>query len=226
MASAPPAAADLTGRVAVVTGAAQGIGRATARAIAAAGASVVVADVDGAEGAATAEEVGGRFVATDVTLPHALEMLFGVAEHELGGVDVLVNAARGAAAPHYPDAPFDAWGAALDLNLRAPMRATQLALASMRGRGNGAIVNVASVAGVGLAADAAPEHAAAQAGLIRFTAALSDLAGEGIRVSAVCPAPTLAPEVVAGLILELAVHPDSAGRVVVWPADSDPYALG
>ena len=215
MASAPPAAADLTGRVAVVTGAAAGVGRATARALAAAGASLVLADADAPEGTAAAKELGGRFVATDVTLPHALEMLFGVAEHELGGVDVLVNAAG-----------HGTGAAALDRNLRAPMEATRLATPSMRRRGGGAIVSVAAIGGIGLDPDPEPELAAAMAGLIRFTAASAGLAADGISVSAVCPAMTIAPEHVARLILELAVHPDAPGQVVVWPDGADPYALG
>lgn len=73
----------------------------------------------------------------------------------------------------------------LDLNLRAPMLATQLALAPMRRTGGGAIVNVASTAGLGSEPAQSPEYAAAKAGLIRFTAAVA--AVDGIRVNCIVP---------------------------------------
>jgi NAD(P)-dependent dehydrogenase (short-subunit alcohol dehydrogenase family) len=86
--------------------------------------------------------------------------------------DVLVNNAGGGGhvPPHYPDADAAEWGAWLDLNLRAPMLATQVALRC----GAGAVVNVASMAGLGAEPHPSPEYAASKAGLIRFTTALAD----------------------------------------------------
>src|SRR5918911_1674767 len=135
-----------------------------------AGARVVVADLE----PPPAEAV--RFVQTDVTDPQALERLFADAED----LAVLVNNAGGREAPYFPDAPPERWSAVLELNLRAPMLATQLAIEAMRRRGGGgAIVNVGSTAGVGLGPYAAPEYGAAKAGLMRFTGALAFLADEG-----------------------------------------------
>jgi NAD(P)-dependent dehydrogenase (short-subunit alcohol dehydrogenase family) len=224
----------LDGRVAVVTGGAAGLGLATARALAGAGARVVIADRDrpGADAAA-----GTRFVAVDVTDAAALERLFA-------GVDdigVLVNNAGGREAPFFPEAPTERWSAVLDLNLRAPMRATQLAIAAMRRHGRGgAIVNVGSSAGVGYVPHPSPEYAAAKAGLMRLTAALAGLADEGIRVSCVAPGLVDTPaarrsgapierarpaEQVADLIVALAADDTSGGRVVSWPDGEEPRTL-
>ena len=85
---------------------------------------------------------------------------------------MLVNNAGGGGhvPPHYPDASVTEWSGWLDLNLRAPMLATQVALRC----GAGAVVNVASMAGLGAEPHVSPEYAAAKAGLIRFTTALAD----------------------------------------------------
>ena len=186
---------------------------------------------------------GATFVAADVHVEIELQQVFAVAEERHGGVDLLVNNAGGVEPPCFPEAPAARWTGVLDLNLRAPMLATQLAIASMRRRGGGAIVNVASTGGVGLGphwdARATPLR---KPGSMRLTGALAELAGEGIRVSCICPGmvdtpasrrsrermsaeeraalPTvLAPADVAGLIVELLVDEGAAGRVVVWEND-------
>jgi NAD(P)-dependent dehydrogenase (short-subunit alcohol dehydrogenase family) len=221
----------LEARTAIVTGGAQGIGLATAQALAAAGARVVVADLE----RPPAEEV--RFVPTDVTDAEALERLFGGAED----LAVLVNNAGGREEPFYPDAPPERWSAVLELNLRAPMLATQLAIATMRRHNNGgAIVNVGSSAGVGYVPHISPDYAAAKAGLMRLTGALAGLAEEGIRVSCVAPGLVDTPAArssgapierarpatqIADLIVALATDDTSAGRVVFWPEDGDARTL-
>jgi NAD(P)-dependent dehydrogenase (short-subunit alcohol dehydrogenase family) len=235
-------------RVAVVTGAGAGIGRAVAELLAAEGVQLVLCDID-PDAATFAARLGATFVAADVRVEIELEQVFAVAEERHGGVDVLVNNAGGREPPAFPDVPAHSWTGVLDLNLRAPMLAMQLAIASMRRRGGGAIVNVGSSAGVGLGPHAMPDYAAAKAGLMRLTAALAPLAAEGIRVSCVCPGmvdtpasrrsragmsddelaalPTvLAAEDVASLILELLADEDAAGRVVVWESgDEAPRVL-
>jgi NAD(P)-dependent dehydrogenase (short-subunit alcohol dehydrogenase family) len=183
---------DLDGAVAVVTGAAVGIGRAIALRLAAEGAAVVVADVDGDEAARTCALVragGGRAepVVADLRAPAGVAAAVE-ASGRFGGLDVLVNNAGGGGhlPPHFPDAAPDEWGALLDLNLRAPMLATQSALPRMAGRG--VVVNVASTAGLGSAGYASPEYAAAKAGLIRFTSSLTGLPERaGVRVTCVVP---------------------------------------
>jgi NAD(P)-dependent dehydrogenase (short-subunit alcohol dehydrogenase family) len=228
---------EVEGRVAIVTGAAAGIGRATAVALAAGGARVVVADVDEDEGRRTAEELGGRFVRADVLVDDDLRSLIVAAD----GLEILVNNAGGAPGPNYPEAPIEHWSRTLELNLRSAMVATQLALGAMTE--GGAIVNVSSMAGYGLFPHGAPEYAAAKAGLMRLTGALSPLAsGRNVRVSCVCPDWVDTPAVhrslaamteeeraqvpdlvgadeIARLVLDLIRDEGSGGRVLIRPAD-------
>jgi NAD(P)-dependent dehydrogenase (short-subunit alcohol dehydrogenase family) len=234
---------EISGKIAVVTGAAAGIGRAVATALAEEGAALVLADVDSDAGRRAAEELGGRFVAADVLADDELRALVAAAD----GLEILVNNAGGAPAPYYPDAPVEHWSRTLDLNLRSTMLATQLALEAMPM--GGAIVNVSSIAGYGLAPHAAPEYAVAKAGLVRLAGALSNLADtRGIRVSCICPdwvdtpavrrslagmsaderreVPELVgAEEIARLVLDLIRDASSAGRVVVRPAGGETFQL-
>jgi NAD(P)-dependent dehydrogenase (short-subunit alcohol dehydrogenase family) len=186
---------DIEGRVAIVTGAAGGTGRAIAVRLGREGAAVVVADVDAPGGEATAAQIsegGGRamFVRADVRVPGDVEELVARAGADGGGPHVLVNNAGGGGhvAPHFPDASPAQWGATLDLNLRGAMLATQLVLEPMARAGGGAVVNVASTAGLGLAPYQSPEYGAAKAGLIRFTSTLDVLRERmGVRVNCVVP---------------------------------------
>jgi NAD(P)-dependent dehydrogenase (short-subunit alcohol dehydrogenase family) len=181
---------ELTGKVAVVTGAAVGIGRALARRLGAEGCAVVVADVDAVEGARTAELVGGAsvFVPVDVRSDDDLSSMVTTATGRFGALHVLVNNAGGGGhvGPHFPDAPGAVWGAKLALNLTSAMRATQLALEPMRAAGGGVVVNIASTAGLGTGPYRSPEYAAAKAGLVRFTTAAGELR-PGVRVNCVVP---------------------------------------
>jgi NAD(P)-dependent dehydrogenase (short-subunit alcohol dehydrogenase family) len=175
---------EIAGRTALVTGAGIGTGRAIALALAAEGADVVASDVDEAGGHETVAmcEGNGRFVKADLTDTEELRRLIDEA-----APTILVNNAGGGGhiPPHFPDAAPDEWGATLDLNLRAPMLATQLALPRMRQAGGGAIVNVASTAALGSEPYQSPEYGAAKAGLIRFTSAVAAI--DGIRVNCIVP---------------------------------------
>jgi 3-oxoacyl-[acyl-carrier protein] reductase len=234
---------DVRGKIAVVTGAAAGIGRAIARALADEGAALVLADVDSDAGRRTAEEFGGRFVAADVLVDDELRALIAAAV----GLEILVNNAGGAPGPYYPEAPVEHWRRTLDLNLRSTMLATQLALEAMPT--GGAIVNVSSIAGYGLAPHDAPEYAVAKAGVVRLTGALSALVDtRGVRVSCICPdwvdtpavrrslaamsaeergeVPELvSAEEIAQLVLDLIRDDASAGRVIVRPAGGETFTL-
>ena len=227
---------QLSGRVAIVTGGAAGIGAAAARALAAEGAAVVVADVDETTGHATAAALDpGIFVAADVTKEDDLRAAVGTALSQLGRLDVLVNNAGGAENPPYPYSPVEEWTRVLDLNLRSVMVATQLALEPMRAGGDGAIVNVASLAGLGATPHGVPAYAAAKAAVIRLTTSIGIV--DGVRVNCVCPdwvdtpasrrtratmtaeelaviPPVLAAEEVASQIVRLVRDDTLAGRVV------------
>ena len=178
------------GKVAIVTGAAVGIGRALAGRLGAEGCAVVVADIDAANGTRTAELVGpaATFVPVDVRSDEDLEGMIATAIDRFGGLHVLVNNAGGGGhiGPHYPDAPAGTWGAKLELNLTSAMRATQLALQPMLASGGGVVVNIASSAGVETGRYRSPEYAAAKAGLVRFTTAAGELR-PGVRVNCVVP---------------------------------------
>jgi NAD(P)-dependent dehydrogenase (short-subunit alcohol dehydrogenase family) len=176
--------------VALVTGAGAETGRAIALRLAAGGALVVVADVDVAgaeETVAQIEAQGGHAAAVeaDVTRDDQVERMIAFAGRDGGGPHVLVNNAGGWGKANYPEAMPEQWSATLDLNLRGPMLATQLALEPMRAAGGGVVVNIASTAGIATDAYASPEYGAAKAGLIRFTTSLADL--QGVRVNCIVP---------------------------------------
>jgi NAD(P)-dependent dehydrogenase (short-subunit alcohol dehydrogenase family) len=129
-------------------------------------------------------------VRVDVRAADDVERMVAFAGQDRGGPHILVNNAGGGGhvEPHFPDAGPAAWGATLDLNLRGAMLATQVALERMRRDGGGAVVNIASTAGLGLAPYESPEYGVAKAGLIRFTATLAGLRERlGVRVNCVVP---------------------------------------
>src|SRR2546421_2882394 len=191
---------EIRDKTAIVTGAARGIGRAISRRLGDEGARVIVVDVDEREGAAAAEELPyAVFVRADVTRENEAEAMV-VRARELGGLDILVNNARGHNSPVFPDAPVKHWSRTLDLNLRAVMLGIQFAIPAM---GNtGAIVNIASSAGLPGTPHPGPEYAIAKAGVMRLTECLAPLAERGIRVNCVCPH-TVATDAVRARIAEL-----------------------
>ncbi len=175
------------GRVAIVTGGASGIGAATARALAAEGARVVIADVDCERGGAVAEETGGRFEAVDVADDAQVERLVADTARRSGRLDVLVSNAFATAFGAIASLDRAAWNRTLDVTLTAVFTGLRAAVPVMRAAGGGVVVNVASVSGLagdrGLAA-----YNAAKAGVVNLTrTAALELAAAGIRVNAVCP---------------------------------------
>ena len=176
----------IDGKLAVVTGAAVGTGRAIAHRLAAEGATVVLADIDEYGGQQTRELIGQQasFVRTDMRDDNQVAALIARGPH------ILVNNAGGGPTlrPCFPDADVTRWTASLELNLRAPMLATQLALEPMRRAGGGAVINLGSTAGLGYGPHVSPEYSAAKAALIRFTCTLAPLKeSHNVRVNCVVP---------------------------------------
>jgi NAD(P)-dependent dehydrogenase (short-subunit alcohol dehydrogenase family) len=188
----------LAGRVAIVTGAASGIGRASAERFAAEGAAVIVADVAREEGTAVAESIrtgGGRahFVATDVTREEDIRAMVAAAVEQFGKLDILFNnAGIGRFVPFAELEPED-WDRVQAVNLRAVYLGCRHALPALRKNGRGAILNTASQSGLqGQALNQA--YCASKAGIVMFTRSLArELAGEKIRVNCICPGGTDTP---------------------------------
>jgi NAD(P)-dependent dehydrogenase (short-subunit alcohol dehydrogenase family) len=183
---------DIRGKVAVVTGAGSGIGRATAVRLAREGASVIVADLDDAGGRETVAriaEAGGAATAVHVDVARETDArrMLATAEERYGGLDILCNnAGITSGALDFMQATTEQWQRVIDVNLRAVILGTHLAVPLLRRSGGGAIVHTASLAAfAGFPPD--PVYAATKAGVVLFTHSLAALAAEGIRVNCVCP---------------------------------------
>ncbi|HLU25590.1 MAG TPA: SDR family NAD(P)-dependent oxidoreductase [Longimicrobiales bacterium] len=182
----------LEGRTAVITGGGRGIGEAVAKALARAGASVVVASrtVEQVEAVAADLRREGRTahaVACDVTDPASVDALARAAEQALGRVDILVNNAGAAGSAPVHRLGIEEWDRLFAVNARGTFLCTRAFIGGMMERRWGRVVNVASVAGLHgaryIAAYAASKHA-----VIGFTrAAAADVAAYGVTVNAVCP---------------------------------------
>ena len=236
---------DLNGKTALVTGGADGIGAGIAERLAAEGMHVVIADLDDRQGPITAERIGGSFLRTDLADPGDVRAAVAAA----GPVGVLVNNAGGTEEPHFPVADPARWERALSLNLHAVMLATQLVLAPMAERGGGAIINIASTAGLGTASHISPEYAVAKAGVVRFTACLAPWRDTmAVRANCICPGlvdtpasrrsrsrmtpdelaglpPVLSPADIAAAAMEFLADDTLAGRIMLCRRGGEPPRL-
>ena len=242
---------DISDKVALVTGGGSGIGRGMALRLAREGAAIVVVDIDEEGGRETVRQIeteGGRaaFVRADVASDADVRAMVAFAEESFGGLDVLVNNAGIVEAidtqrAFFPDVEPERWIRMLDVNLRGVILGTHYGIQAMRKGDGGAIVNIASGAGIGFGPQGAPVYAASKAGVVRFSAALATLKDEmNVRVNCICPgwvdtpmtqrwrdempaeewqaltpAVLLQPEEIADAVVEL-IHDDSlAGRVML-----------
>jgi NAD(P)-dependent dehydrogenase (short-subunit alcohol dehydrogenase family) len=231
---------QLTGKVAIVTGGSAGIGRATALALAAEGAAVVVADVDAVHGPEVAREIehkGGRalFVETDVADDAQVAALVARTVTELGGLDIAFNNAgiEGTSAITH-ECTVENWQRTLAVNLTGVWSCMRHEIPAMLERGAGSIINCSSVAGlVGFAT--IPAYTASKHGVVGLTrCAALDYAEQGIRVNAVCPGVIDTemverftghqPEAEAALLASEPVgrlgQPEEIADAVVWLASS------
>ena len=207
-------AARLEGKVAVITGAASGIGRASARRFAAEGAHVVVADLAEDDGRALAEEIDGLFVRADVTDADDVQAMYAAAVGRFGGLDVCFNNA-GISPPDDDsilETELDAWRRVQEVNLTSVYLCCKYGIPHLLERGGGAVVNTASFVAVMGAATSQISYTASKGGVLAMSRELGvQFARQGVRVNALCPGPVNTP-----LLQDLfASDPERAARRLV-----------
>jgi NAD(P)-dependent dehydrogenase (short-subunit alcohol dehydrogenase family) len=204
----------LDGKVAVITGAASGIGRASARRFASEGALVCVADLADEPGKQVADEVGGLYVHADVTDAGEVERMYQQAAERFGGIDVLFNNA-GISPPDdvsVLDTSLEAWRRVQDVDLTSVFLCCQKGIPYLLRRGGGSVVNTASFVAVMGAATSQISYTASKGGVLALSRELGvEFARQGVRVNALCPGPVNTP-----LLRELfAKDPERAARRLV-----------
>ncbi len=201
-------------KIAIITGAASGIGRATARRFAAEGARVVVADLAEEEGSALATEIGGTFVPVDVASEASVKDMYARVLEVYGGVDVLFNNAG--ISPADDDSilttELDAWRRVQDVNLTSVYLGCHYGIPLLLERGGGSIINTASFVAVLGSATSQISYTASKGGVLSMSRELGvQFARHGVRVNALCPGPVNTP-----LLQELfAKDPERAARRLV-----------
>jgi len=204
----------LDNKVAVITGAASGIGRATARRFAAEGANVVVADFDETTGAEVAKEIGGLYVKVNVADEASVVAMYDTTVEALGGIDILFNNAG--ISPADDDSilttGLDAWQRVQDVNLKSVYLCCKYGIPHLQARGGGSIINTASFVAVLGSATSQISYTASKGGVLAMSRELAvQFAREKIRVNALCPGPVNTP-----LLIELfAKDPERAARRLV-----------
>jgi 3-hydroxybutyrate dehydrogenase len=174
--------------IAIVTGAASGIGRACAEALARQGSQVVVSDVDVVQGQAVARAIGGYFVEADLSQRAACRRLVDETIERFGKIDILVNNGGFQSINPIEDFPEDTWDTMLAVMLTAPFLLSKYAWPSMQARGWGRIVNIGSVHSV-RASPFKVGYVSAKHGLLGLTRTLALEGGpHGITVNTICPA--------------------------------------
>lgn len=239
---------QMEGKVALVTGAASGIGRASALALARAGAAVCVSDINGDGAEETAQsitEAGGKAIAIacDVTNAEDVQAMVAETVDAFGRLDAAVNNAgiAGSFTEHLHEADDMMFEQVLAVNLRGVWLCMKAELAQMLAGGGGAIVNIASVAGL-IGAPKAAAYTASKHAVVGLTkSAAVDYAKRGIRVNAICPAYTdtaMVQSAIAGNplmahIMERAIpmgrlgQPTEIAEAVVWLcADASSFVTG
>ncbi len=184
------AGAPLAGRVALVTGAARGLGRAAAERLLADGARVAVNVRRAEQGEALARDLGSEVLVLlgDVSVAGDVAAFVAAILARFGRLDILVNNAAAASSTRFEKISEEEWRRALDVNLTAPFLCTRAALPAMKAQGYGRVINLSSTAGKSVSTLGGAHYTASKAGLLGLTrAAAKELGPFGITVNAVCP---------------------------------------
>jgi 3-oxoacyl-[acyl-carrier protein] reductase len=188
---------SVAGKVAVVTGSGQGIGRGYAQGLADAGAKIVVAELNEEKGAAAAKELESSgteamFVHTDISSEESTLAMAAAVTERFGGVDILVNNAaffEGLPSDSIEEMPMERWNKVLAVNLTGPLLVTRAVVPSMRARGGGVIVNQTSTV-AWINTPMRIHYAVSKAALIPMTKSMArELGKDKIRVNAIAPGP-------------------------------------
>lgn len=178
---------DMTDRTVLITGAASGIGAAAARAFAAAGARVVIADINQAGAERVADALPGALaVGVDITDASALAAMVATVAQRVGAIDLLINNAMHCSEPGFLELTPEQIAKDIGVTLVGTILCTQAVLPAMVERGRGNVINIVSVNGIEYLGNVA--YSAAKAGLINFTKSIAVAYGEhGIRCNAIAP---------------------------------------
>ncbi len=212
---------ELDGKVALVTGAGSGIGKAIAERFAREGATVIVNDFAEA-GREVAKDIGGVFLQADLSDRNSVRELAREAESIRGRVDVLVNNAGFQHVSPVEDFPEDVWVKMIQVMLVAPFQLTKYLVPGMKKRGWGRIVNISSLHGV-VASPFKTAYISAKHGLLGLTKTVAlEVAAHGITVNAICPAYVRTPLVEKQIEAQAKTHgigPDEVvQRIMLEPA--------
>jgi 2-hydroxycyclohexanecarboxyl-CoA dehydrogenase len=233
----------LEGKIAIVTGAARGLGRGIAERLASEGATVVVTDVNEAGAKEAADEIasGAIGIGCDVSDYDSVESMVADVKQRFGRIDVLVNNAGWDLAAPFLDLDRDVWPKIIGINLYGVLNTSKAVLPVMAEQGSGSVVNISSDAGrVGSSGEAV--YSAAKGGVIAFTKSTArELARKQVRVNVVCPGPSdtqlfaefagdnqgLRDALTKAIPLRRLGQPeDVAGAVAYFASDDSTYVTG
>ena len=233
-------------QVALITGAANGIGRATARILAEEGARLVAVDVNGPALASLAEEIeaaGGNITTMEVDVldGQQVDVMMGSVVGSFGSIDILINAVGGStiisnSAAHVDELTLEEWDNVIQFNLKGTFLCTSAAIKQMKKQGGGKIINLSSMAGHG-SSDSGSAYAAAKAGIMAFTKKVSREAGPyGITCNAIAPGLTLSDRIesrweqksdderqrdIEAIPLRRLAQPEDQAKVIAFLASAD-----